>query len=588
MYGQGLHSIRNRFTLLMGGFVALTVLSVVVIDRQLELANWTFSNIVAGFVAMIVIPMAVTYILTGHLTDTIDILRRATEALAKGDLNAHVDVDCPCEIGGLADSFRSMVARLNANLLRINVLAYTDPVTRLPNRAVLRHILEFGLAPERGADRLTGSLLFIDLDKFKHVNDSLGHEAGDELLCAAAARIIEEGFCASRDRIDHCTTAFGELCELVPRKLVFVRFAGDEFVALLPGVTDPAALARIGERVVQALDRPFAIKGSEVRIGASIGIATLHRHSSCPQEVMSCADLAMYAAKKAGRGRIAFYDARMGEMAAERTRLEVELRHAIGAGQLRIVYQPKIDVDTLSVISVEALVRWQHPERGWLDPGAFIGIAEQTGLIDQLGEEVLRLVARQCREWLAAGIRHRISVNVSHTQFLRADFAERTLASIAEEGMPTDLLEIEVTEAIAMVNPELALRHLQVLRAVGVSIAIDDFGVGYSNLSQLAALPFDALKIDRSLVAGIGEDPKREQIIVAILGMAAAMRHEVVAEGVETLAQFEFLAEHRCTHIQGFLLARPMSAETIPHWRREALPRRAGTAPIPANDRKVA
>lgn len=570
MYGQGLNSIRNRFALMMGAFSIFICVLLYVLDRQTDIAELGPTVWIAIALA-ILFPMSMTYFVTGKLTGTIEALRLSTEAVARGDYNTHVEVDCACEVGGLADSFRTMVDRLNSNILKINVLAYTDAVTKLPNRAVLRHLLEFGLARERGKGRLTGGLLFIDLDNFKLVNDTLGHEAGDELLRVASARILDEAFGVQSGDVEHCTSALGELCAVVPDKLVFVRFAGDEFVALMPGVSDPALLAHFGERIVKTLKRPFIIKDSECRIGASVGVAILHKDSACPSEIITCADLAMYAAKQGGRNRVAFYTPEMGQNAIERTRTETELRSAIGRGELRIMFQPKVDTETLAVTSVEALVRWQHPERGMLDPCHFIGVAEQTGLVNALGYEVLRLAAIQCREWLDQGIRRRISVNVCHTEFHRADFAERVLKLISDHGMPYDLLEIEVTESVALAYPELAIRHLNMLRDVGISIAIDDFGVGYSNLSQLAALPFDTLKIDRSLVMGIGADEKREQIITAIIKMGNAMGHNTVAEGVETIRQFEFLADQNCNSVQGYLLARPMEAEKLIRWERNHL-----------------
>lgn len=571
MYGKGLNSIRTRFALMMGGFSMLGIIALMILDQNADIADMGYAAVSATVFLALVIPMLATWLIAGNLTGTIEALRQSTDAIARGDFDTEVKVDCACEVGGLADSFRTMVARLNSNLLKINILAYTDAVTGLPNRAVVRHALEFGLSPERGPDRLTGGLLFIDLDNFKHVNDTLGHDGGDDLLRSVCDRILIEGLGTTRQSVDHCTNALGELCEAIPSKVVFARFAGDEFVALLPGVTDPALLAQFGQRIVAAIQRPFEIKATSVKIGASIGIAIMHQDSSDAEGIITCADLAMYAAKDAGRNRIAFYSAAMGEMAIDRARTEAELRTGIEAGQLCLVFQPKITVDTLAIHSVEALVRWQHPERGLLDPGAFIEIAEQTGLIDPLGQEVLRLAAIQCRAWLDQGIRRRIAVNVCHTQFHRADFAERVLSIIADQGMPYDLLELEVTETVAMAYPELAIQHLNTLRGIGITIAIDDFGVGYSNLSQLAAMPFDTLKIDRSLVAGIGCDAKREQIITAIVQMSRAMGHGIVAEGVETIKQFEFLAERNCDYIQGYLLARPMSADRISTWERDNL-----------------
>lgn len=577
MFGRGLNSIRVRFALLTGCFTGLSVAALVIADRYVELH--TQSAIINGIIVLcaLLIPCAVTYVITGMLTGAIEQLRQSTEAIANGDLTAPIDVECKCEVGGLAESFRTMVSRVNANIQKTKELAYIDSTTRLPNRRVLSHALEAGLV-EGEEPKLRGGLLFIDLDGFKQINDALGHEAGDEILRAVSHRILTEGLGLAPDSHFVGADAVLELTPDLAKAPLLVRFAGDEFVALLPGVETEEALAAQAERIIHALDKPFHVRRKELKLSCSIGIAILHRDASTPESIITCADLAMNAAKQAGKNRVVAYAPVLGHKALDRARTETELGAAIVNGELRVVYQPKVAPSTLSVESVEALVRWQHPTQGLLSPARFIDIAEKSGLIEPLGREVLRIAAAQCREWLEKGVPRKISINVCHSEFSRPDFAEGALAMIREAGIPCNLVELELTETVAMADPVLSRRHLEMLRDAGVATAIDDFGIGYSNLSQLAQLPFDTLKIDRSLISGIGIDNKREHIINAILQMAAAMGHATVAEGVETVDQFDYLANRGCTLIQGFVLAKPMPADELQRWERESLPKAPAAA----------
>jgi len=570
MTGRGINSIRVRFALMTGCFTGLSFAGVAILDRFVDFAAMSMAMLVATVILALLVPTVLTYLITGMLTGAIEQLRRSTEAIANGDFGAPIEVDCNCEVGGLADSFRTMVARVNANIHRTKLLAYMDPVTHLPNRTVLTHILEDGLSPAR-ASMLRGGLLFIDLDGFKQVNETHGHEMGDQLLRDVSARMLTEGLGVPLERMETGTDAMGELLGRLPRSPVLVRFAGDKFVAIIPDVEDEGDLMEVGRTVIAALEAPFHIRAKELKIGASIGVAVLHRDSALPEAIVTCADLAMHAAKQAGRNRVVAYAPVLSLKALDRARTETELGAAIANGELRVVYQPKVAPQTLQVESVEALVRWQHPTHGLLTPNRFIEVAEKSGLIEPLGREVLRIAAAQCRNWLEKGIRRKVSINVCHSEFSREDFASGALAMIREADIPYDLVELELTETVAMADPDLSKRHFEMLRAAGVATAIDDFGIGYSNLSQLAQLPFDTLKIDRSLISGIGVDDKREHIINAILQMASALGHHTVAEGVETAHQFEYLADRGCTLIQGFVLARPMPAEDLIRWEREQL-----------------
>lgn len=559
MYGRGLNSIRWRFTLACAVLTAGSVL----------LREWVVGHGLAPSateivsVALLVAAVsAVTYWMANKLTGQIAALQRSTEALAEGDFNTPVDLDCACEIGGLAVSFRKMSSRLNATILRINTLAYTDPITALPNRSAIDHLLRYALAPER-VGRFKAAIVFIDLDGFKRINDTLGHDGGDELLRLASTRILERGLSRTIHTIDTCLDPFGNPCQRLPQDTVFARFAGDEFVAVLPGVTDRAALAQVGECILASLQQPFQIKGQDVTVSASLGIAVAPDDTGSAAELLAFADLAMYSSKQAGRSRYCFFDKRIRDALVKRIQVEAELRLALQRRELVLHFQPKVDTQTLAPIGVEALVRWQHPRLGLLPPSEFIDAAEQGGLMAQLGHQVLELAAAQCRAWLDAGVRRPVAVNVSPSQFADKSFVDSVLATLRAAGVPPALISIEITESIAMTDFVLTARRLAVLREAGVRVAIDDFGIGFSNLSQLSQLPLDELKIDRSLIMQIGLSAKSEAIIRAIVAMAHAMGYKTIAEGIETPEQRDFLRHLGCSCLQGYLFGRPVPAAQL-------------------------
>lgn len=560
MYGKGLNSIRWRFAL------ASALLTSTGVALREFLVGHGFELHLVELVSLAVLVLAiaaVTFWMAHKLTGNIASLQRSTEALAAGDFDTPVELDCACEIGGLAQSFQKMTARLNANILRINTLAYTDPITSLPNRSVIDHLLNYALAPERGHP-YTAAIVFIDLDGFKRINDTFGHDGGDELLRQASLRILHEGLGRTPHTIDTCTDPFGNPCNRLPQDVVFARFAGDEFVAILPGLTDRDALAHVGEAVIRCLERPFRIKNQDAVVGASVGIAITPEDTRSASELLSFADLAMYSSKQAGKSRYMFFDKTIRDTIVERTRIEADLRQALRRGELLLHYQPKFDASTLALNGVEALVRWQHPSRGLLSPGAFIDVAEQVGLMAELGRRVLDLALAQCRTWQDAGVRRPVAVNVSPSQFADPHFVRSVLDSLAALGVDPGLLSIEITESIAMTDFSTTAQRLAELRQAGVRVAIDDFGIGFSNLSQLSRLPMDELKIDRSLISEIGLSPKSEAIIRAIVGMTAALGYRTIAEGIETQEQLDFVRALGCHSVQGFLLGRPGPASAMP------------------------
>ena len=419
---------------------------------------------------------------------------------------------------------------------RLRHQAYHDELTGLPNRAAFGEALERRLeaAGERRADAF--AVLFLDLDRFKDTNDSLGHSAGDELLVEAATRL--------------------RVC-LRPEDTV-ARIGGDEFTALLEGVRSREAALRIADRVQDALRPAFVAAGHTVTVTASVGVALAHPGLE-GGELMRRADVAMYRAKSERGSRAAVFDPGMSDGLLERVRLEGDLRRALDEDAIGLAFQPMVDLRDGELRGVEALARWTHPEKGEIPPERFIPVAEDSGLIVPLGHRLLELACAQAAQWRG---RHgekapAVSVNLSFRQLVADGLPARISALLTEWDLPTSSLWLEVTESTMMQNRLRAQAVLSELRDVGVRLAIDDFGTGYSSIGQLRALPFDAMKIDRSFVAGIGRDAQSEAIIATLVALAHSLGMAVVAEGVETDAQAEWLRGSECHLCQGFFLGRP-------------------------------
>lgn len=560
--GTGLNSIPNRFGLM--ALVLSTVLAGVLCNWLAEPLDLASGSIVAGLIAL---PVLANYLAARKLSGMIRALRDSTQALVAGDFDSPVEVDCNCEVGGLADGFRAMVERLNSNILRMNVLAYTDAVTGLPNRSVISHILT--LAKQVPPGDCAAAMMFIDLDGFKRVNDTLGHDAGDELLRQAAQRIISRGLGLTPADLDQCTTTFGELCQTCPTRPVFARFAGDEFILVLPGHQTREQLEEVADRIRLSLGESFTIFNSEVFVSASMGIARLPEDTADPEQLLAYSDIAMYAAKQAGKNACVFFDTGLKQKLVERNVIEQELQRSLEAGRFELAFQPKFDAATMAITGVEALTRLNCPGLGPISPDTFIRIAEQCGLMAGMGDAILRQAMRQGRAWADAGMALPVAVNVSPVQFEQADFVSRVEALLVETGLPADLLELEITETVAMLDFNRTRMQVDALRGLGVRISIDDFGNGYSNLSQLARLQHDTLKVDRSLVGSIGEPGRTDSMWLAIFNVATALGQKIVAEGVENHDQMAYLRKLGCHEIQGFLLARPMSAAALEEWLQQ-------------------
>jgi diguanylate cyclase (GGDEF)-like protein len=427
--------------------------------------------------------------------------------------------------------------------------ALHDPLTGLPNRTLFVDRLAIALARARRSGAL-GAVLFLDLDRFKVVNDSLGHHAGDEVLLAVAAR----------------------LDEVLRVNDTAARFGGDEFTVLAEDFADEADVLELAERVAGAFAAPMAVAGRELALSASIGVA-LMGGAETPEDLLRDADAAMYRAKERGRDRIEVFDETLRERVTKRLELENDLRRAISGGELRTHYQPKVRIDTREIVGVEALVRWEHPERGLVPPGDFIPLAEETGLIIDLGAWVLRDACSRAASWDVT-----VSVNLSRRQLGQEDLLELVAATLAETGLPAERLCLEITESTVMRDPERSLETLRALKALGVALAIDDFGVGYSSLSQLKHLPpVDLLKIDKSFVDNLASGVEDRAIVTAILSLAGAYGMTSVAEGVEDADQVAALEALGCELAQGFLFARPQPPEAVDRLLQSGLAAATGT-----------
>ncbi len=423
-------------------------------------------------------------------------------------------------------------------------LAQYDQLTSLPNRTLLRERVDHAL--RRAMRSGTGvATLILDMDRFKEINDMLGHESGDKLLIEAAKRIRA----AVRDQD------------------TVARLGGDEFAVILEGVSEAKEVLPVVERIMESLEEVKSIDGNQVNSSTSIGIAMYPDNGNDLSELLRAADLAMYQAKSSGRGRYQFFASAMQEEAQSRHALEWALRRAVEKEEFQLVYQPQICLQTGRIIGVEALIRWMNPSRGLLTPYHFIAGLEEFGLIDQVGEWVLHTACEQLRRWHEMDLEPmRIGVNVSARQLEDPMFIDKVRNALGETNLPPEFLELELTESSLMSDAAIASSLLRNIQDVGVRIAIDDFGTGYSSLMYLHEFPLNALKIDKNFVQSVGSHGRGGPISNMIIGLGQNLGLEVIAEGVETEGQLEYMRERGCDIAQGYLYSRPESAETLTPW----------------------
>jgi diguanylate cyclase (GGDEF)-like protein/PAS domain S-box-containing protein len=425
---------------------------------------------------------------------------------------------------------------------RIRHIAHHDDLTGLPNRSLIRDRLDQAILHAQRRERSV-AVAFIDLDGFKLVNDGLGHNAGDELLKVVGRRMQD----------------------CIRREDTLGRFGGDEFVIILADQTDnPLNLAPLLEKIRQAVCEPVLLDGQEVQVSCSMGVVLYPRDGGDPNTLMMNADAAMYRAKEMGKNVFQFYTREMNASVEQKLMLLEGLRGALDEGQFHLLYQPKVDLRTGLIIGVESLIRWQHPEHGIISPLRFIGLAEESGLIVAIGEWVLLTACRQNQAWRDAGLAPiSISVNVSPRQFEEKKLVERVALALQASGLEPAALELEVTESLIMRDLAQSVEKMRELKAMGISLSIDDFGTGYSSLSALKSFPIARLKIDKSFVSDLADNPDDQAIAMAVISLGHKLNLRVIAEGVETEQQCNFLRDNDCDEMQGYLFSAPVPASRI-------------------------
>ncbi|WP_158453882.1 bifunctional diguanylate cyclase/phosphodiesterase [Novosphingobium sp. MD-1] len=469
--------------------------------------------------------------------------RDLTVQITVGDETCWWRLSAQPRAGGRMQGVASDVTAEMRAEARVSYMAHYCGLTDLANRFLFNETL--GRAVKRLHEEERTAVLCLDLDQFKSVNDTLGHPIGDRLLCEVARRI--------------------EAC--VQEKAMVARLGGDEFAVLIERVKSPDEVEACAARIIDAVDQPFILDGMQVMTSTSIGIAFATVADSDPTEVMKRADLALYSAKTNGRNRFAHFQIGMDEAARERRDLEMDLRAALVRNEFTLHYQPLVNISSGDVVGYEALIRWQHPTRGLIMPNAFIPLAEETGLIVQVGEWVIRQATAQLALWPAD---LRISVNLSPAQMRSANLIPTVVNALASAGIDAGRLELEITETVLMQDSEANVSTLYKLREIGVRIALDDFGTGYSSLNYLRSFPFDKIKIDRCFVESLDHNAESRAIIQAITGLAGSLGMDTTAEGVETDAQLQALRDKGCTEIQGFLISQAIDPDGIGQGTRPA------------------
>lgn len=469
------------------------------------------------------------------------------------EVNARNDLATQ-NVGGVVINAKDITERKRAEE-KLQHDASHDPLTGLPNRTLLWDRLQRAVNRARRQEDYRFALLFIDLDRFKVVNDSLGHLAGDRLIIDVSLRLAQS-----------VRQTLPEPQKRAAGDDTIARIGGDEFTVLIEEIRDPADAIRVAERISSRLEMPFIVSGVEVFTSASIGITISSRAYTSADEVLRDADIAMYRAKSNGGARFEVFDSAMHSQAVRRLTLETDLRRAVERNEFEVYYQPIVALEDDEINGVEALIRWQHPERGLLSPGEFISVAEDVGLILPIGRWMLRESCRQIAEFQRAYPMTpslTVSVNISAREFAQVDLVEQVRNVLAETQLKPGTLKLEITETIAMGDVERVAATLASLKDIGVRISIDDFGTGYSSLSYLRKFPIDTLKIDRSFVSGLGSDEESRQIVKTITSLAHDLSMDVIAEGTETEQQVAALRTMACKYAQGYFFSRPVDAKSL-------------------------
>ena len=477
-------------------------------------------------------------------------LKLAASEIGRGQVLVPIDVESDDEIGELAATFREMGENLHQYHEQVRYVAYHDSLTGLPNRQMFMDYLNRATAEARR--NLQGvAVLFLDLDNFKRINDTLGHQAGDMLLKAFSNRLAKH--LRETDIVSH--TSPEEASRVV------ARLAGDEFIILLPGTSRPGEAQQIASRILKSLLEPFVISLQELYISASIGIAMYPEDGETASELLRNADIAMYHAKKIGRNNFQYYSRKMNEESAQKLKIEGKLRHALENNALELHYQPQVNLVTGQISGVEALLRWEDPELGKVPPDVFIPIAEEYGLIVDISEWVINEACRQAQDWTRVfSLPITMSINVSAVHFNNQNLEAVIASALKATGLNPRHLELELTETSILHDLNQAIETLESFKDMGLQLALDDFGTGYSSLSYLMKLPFDRLKIDQSFIRNLKTETKGMAIVSAIISMSHSLGMSVIAEGVEQEEHMQALLQMHCDHIQGYHISRPLTA----------------------------
>ncbi|MEO6359958.1 MAG: EAL domain-containing protein [Sphingomicrobium sp.] len=455
----------------------------------------------------------------------------------------------------LAAAVDSLFSEVRTSIENAHALGMFDPVTSLPNRLHFRSEADKMLSEMDPSSR--GAMLFVDLDRFKSVNDSLGHARGDQLLIMVANRLR--------------VVLNDQSGEIDRRRPLLARLAGDEFTVFFPSIDATDDIERIARRLVLAISEPFELCGHSVEIGASVGVAMTPEHGSSIESLMRSADIAMYRAKSQGGGQHYLFNEELAEEHLEKVRTEKALTEAIEAGEFVLAFQPQLSLITGEVAGAEALLRWNHPRDGMRLPDSFIPIAERTGLIAEIGDWVTAEVASVLSSWIREGQGRRIAFNISPRQLERSDFFTNLRQTFAEQHVPLSMIELEFTESAAMEVSAATLTEVAALRADGATIAIDDFGTGYSNLARLRSMPLDRVKLDQSLIADIEHSEQARVVVQAVIQLIRGVGCEIVAEAVETVPQADILRAMGCDVVQGYVFAHPMFEDEFLDWTSNAV-----------------
>jgi len=445
-------------------------------------------------------------------------------------------------LGAIASRFKKQQqyhSELEQAKAQLNYLMHYDSLTNLPNQLALREQFQ---QIKLTHDQQLMTIMCVGLDRFHQINDDLGHSIGDRVLQAVAQRLVN---CVSSE--DYVT-----------------RLGSSQFAIILPTTPHKKDAVLVAQTLLEQFSQTFAIDEQEIFVTASIGMALYPRDGRDIEQLLNQANKAMFQAKQQGGNCHQFYSIALSQGTSDRMALKTSLRYALERDELQVYYQPQVNLETGKIIGAEALLRWEHPERGLVSPGRFIPLAEETGLILPIGEWVLKMACQQTRHWQKAGYPDlKIAVNLSGRQFQQLDLRHRLVKIFTQTGLRPEYLELELTESMLVENTDVAIRRLQALKALGVEIAIDDFGTGYSSLSYLQQFPFDTLKIDRCFIRNIQDNPSQLAITQAIIEMANTLNLKLVAEGVETEAELSFVVQHHCQMMQGYLFSKPLPAKAF-------------------------